>query len=275
MAPTPGGVLLGLTVRIVTTRERVARVDAAPGGGAGKVAGAVGVFGALHNLYPGACAKERVSHSARRTLTFVGANFIDTNGILAALFLPAFIDVHTASGAPVDEARQTFAPRWIGGFTLAVDAAGEGLTRTLALGVVLVVHKVRWRTDTFSWLNALFVFLAVAVSRTLNAGHEAARGERVAGVARGAAAFEAAHEVVTLCVEGTAGTSIQLAHGTLIHVLARAVGLRGEALGTCTVTEAALDGDTLSPRRTLVSQRTVGQHTVAVHDAVGWKASAF
>lgn len=171
---------LRLTVSVAATRERVAWVDTSASGCAGKVAGTVSVFCTFHLLSSGAGSKEWVSDSAWGTLAFVGSNFVNTNGILGTLFLLAFIDIHTASWSFVNKAWETDAFGWVRRFALAVDATGKGLTWTLTLGIVLVVHKVRRRTDTLARLDAALVLLTVIVSCALDTGHKAARGVWVA-----------------------------------------------------------------------------------------------
>lgn len=139
----------------------------------------------------------------------------------------------------------------------------------------MVVHEVRWRTDTLARLDAALVLLTIIIPRALDTGHETAGGEWISGIAGRTTAFKPAYQVVALCIEGTAGASVRLAHSTLIHILAGAVSPRSEALGTCTVAETALDGDTLCTRGTLIAQGAVGQHTVTLHNAVWWQTGTF
>lgn len=56
--------------------------------------------------------------------------------------------------------------------------------------------------------------------------------------------------------------------GTLVDVLARAVGLRAVALGTGAVTDSTSDFDALGSVRTLFSSRAVGQYALSVDDLV-------
>lgn len=120
-------------------------------------------------------------------------------------------------------------------------------------------------------MDASFTVLTVAITGTLQFRFRAASGVWIAGGARRAATLVAAHLVVTLGFQGTRRPTIWTSHHALIHILAGAIGQGGVARRTGTIAQSSLNGDTLSPRRTTAVHRAVGQHTVALNNAIRWQ----